>query len=316
MPVPAELHIDAALTDFSVAVSLQMESQFVARRAFPTVPVPKQSDKYFIYDSDDLLRSDAQRYSGKGATAGRDFSLSEGNYFVEPFAVHYDVGRHEVANADAALDVEEDAATILAQDLLIAEEVEFTSNVMAASLWGTTVTGGTNFTRWDDAASTPIEDITTGDVTILTNTGRRPNKLVVGYATWAQGFRNHPDVLDRVKYSARGVVTSELVAAVLEVDEVLVASAVRNTATEGLTASNALIVGDDALLLHSPANTGVRQPAAGKSFVWNAYGPTGVLTERFDIPEEGAYPRIQTFRAFDHKITSTALGYFFDDCIT
>ena len=95
----------------------------------------------------------------------------------------------------------------------------------------------------------------------------------------------------------------------------IIASAARNTAQEGLTATTSLIIGDSALLLHSPNNTGLRQPAAGKSFVWSVYGPQGILSERFEIPEEGAFPRVQSFRAFDHKVTSSALGYFLSNVI-
>lgn len=315
MPSPAEVHVDAALTDFSVAVSFQNANQFVARRAFPVATSATQSDRYHIYNSSDLLRTDAEAYAGKGPTAGRDFRLSSSPFWIEVWGLHYDVGRHERANSDPAIDLEEDAAAVLMQDLMIREEIQFVATAMAASVWGTTVTGGTNFTRWDDASSTPIENMTTGDVTILTNTGRRPNKLVVGYSAWANGLRNHPDLLDRIKHTATGVVTESLVAGVLGLDEVLVASAARNTAEEGLTASGGLIVGDDALLIHTSSG-GVRTPTAGRTFIWSAYGPEGIATERFEVPEEGAYPRVQSFRTFDHVVTASALGYFFDDCIT
>jgi hypothetical protein len=307
--------VDAALTDFSVAVSFQNADQFVARRAFPVASSPTQSNRYHIYTSADLLRTDAEAYAGKGPTAGRDFRLSNTPFWIEVWGVHYDVGRHERANADRGIDLEEDAAAVLMQDLMIREEVAFVTAAMTSGVWGTTVTGATNFTRWDDASSTPIENVTTGDVTVLGNTGRRPNKLVVGYSAWANGLRNHPDLLDRIKYSVTGVVTESLVAAVLGLDEVLVASAARNTAEEGLAATGAMIVGDDALLIHTSGG-GVRTPTAGRTFTWSAYGPDGIATERFDIPEQGAFPRVQSFRTFDHAVTASALGYFFDDCIT
>lgn len=314
MPSPAELHIDAALTDFSVAVSIQEESSFIARRAAPAVMSDKQSDKYYIYSAADLLRSDAEPYSGKGAVSRRDYRLSNASYFVQPWALAHDIGRHERANADSALDPEEDAARLLMQDLMIAEDVAFAAEVMVTGAWDNSETGATNFTQWDDAASTPIEDIEGGRTTILQNTGKKANKLILGYQTYASGLKHHPDLLDRVKYTQRGVLTEDLIGGLMDA-EVLVASAVRNTAQEGLAASNSFVVGDDALLMYNPDNTGLRQPAAVKTFTWNAYGPQGILTERFEIPEEGAFPRIQTFRAFDHKVTSSALGYFFDDAI-
>lgn len=315
MPSPAELHVDQALTDFSVAVSFQDQSQFACRQVFPVAPSPQQSNKYHVYTSADLLRSDAEAYSGKGPTAERDFRLSSTSFFIEVFGLHYDVGRHERANADAAVDPEEDAAQVLMQDLMIQEEIQFDNDVMASGNWDNSETGGTNFTRWDDAASTPIEDIAGGSVTVLADTGREPNKLVLGYQTWKSGLMNHPDLLDRIKHSQTGIMTTSLLANVLDLDQVIVSKAARNSAQEGLAASGSMIVADDALLLHSAAG-GLRTPTAGRTFVWTAYGPQGVLTERFDVEAEGAYPRVQSFRTFDHKVTSSALGYFFTDTIT
>jgi len=127
-------------------------------------------------------------------------------------------------------------------------------------------------------------------------------------------MRNHPDILDRVKYTQTGVVTESLIAGVVGVDEVLVASAVRNTAGEGLTESDSFIVGDDALLIHT-AQGGPKTPTAGRTFTWSAYGPQGQLATRYDVDHLGAFPRVEVFRTFDHKITSTALGYFLDNCI-
>jgi len=157
MPSPADLHIDQALTDFSVAVGMQMESSFVARRAFPVASSPQQSNKYHVYTKADLLRSDAKRYAGKGETAEREFSLSEGQFFIEAWALHHDVSRHERSNADPVIDLEEDAVEVLTQDLMIQEDIQFAATAMVSGAWGTTVTGGTNFTQFDDAASTPIE---------------------------------------------------------------------------------------------------------------------------------------------------------------
>lgn len=316
MPLPSQVHIDAALTDFSVAY-FQSAEGYVARRAFPAVGSDKQSDKYYVYTKADLLRSDAQKYAGKGPTAERDYKLSNSTFFIDDWALHYDVGRHERANADAVLDPEEDAAMVLAQDLLIAEDREWASTAFTTSVWGTDVTGGTNFTVWGDAASTPIEDQRTGVTTVLQNTGRKANKAVYGYDVWA-ALQDHPDILDRIKHSQVGVVTESLVAGILNIDEVIVGSAIRNTAQEGLTGSYSFELGSHALLLHSPNSAGPRTPTAGRTFVWSGLtgSQDGVMAERFDVPEEGAYPRVQLHRTFDHKVTGSDLGYFFSGAVS
>lgn len=316
MPTPQQVHEDAALTDFSVAY-FQERGGTVARRAFAATPSAKQSDRYFTYTKADILRSDAQPYSGKGATAGRDYGLSKTTYYIEEWALHYDVSRNERANADAVLDPEEDAARVVMDDLMIAEEREWASTAFTTSVWGTDVTGGTNFTVWSDAASTPIENLRTGITTILQNTGRMADKLVLGWNTWATGLADHPDLLDRIKHTQTGVVTEALVAGVLGVDEVIIGKTIRNTAQEGLTGAYSFNIGSNALLLHSPNNAGPRSAVAGRTFVWSGLtgNADGILAERFDIPEEGAYPRVQCITTFGHVITGSDLGYFFSGAV-
>ena len=316
MPTTQQVHEDAALTDFSVAYFHERGST-IARKMFAPTPSAKQSDRYFTYTKADLLRVDAQPYSGKGATAGRDYGLSKTTYFVEEWGLHYDVSRNERANADAVLDPEEDAARVVMDDLMIAEEREWAASAFVTGVWGTDVVGTTDFTLWSDAASTPIENLRTGITTILRNTGRKPNKLALGWNTWATGLADHPDILDRIKHTQTGVVTEALVAGVLQLDEVNVGMSVRNTAAEGLAVSMAFNIGSNALLIHAPNTAGPRTAVAGRTFTWAGLtgNADGIMAERFDVPEEGAYPRVQVITTFGHVITGSDLGYFFSAAV-
>lgn len=310
MPLPSQNHIDAALTDFSIAY-MQDASGFVARRAFPVVGSAHQTDNYYVYSKADMNRTDAQKYDGSGPTAGKTFGLATSPYSINVWSVHYDVSEHERANADPVIDPEADAVAAVVQDLMIREDQEFAATALTTSVWGTDVVGGTNFTQFDDAASSPIETLRTGDTTILNNTGRRANKLVMGHEAWAEGLADHPDILDRIKHTQTGVVTEDLVAGILGVDEVLVGRSIRNTADEGATASYSFNYGKHALLIHSAAG-GKKVPTAGRTFVWSGLtgNQDGVMTKRFEIPEEGAYPRIEQHSSFVHTVTASDLGYF------
>lgn len=317
MPTLSQVHVDAALTDFSVATAMQMQSSFVARRAFPVSPSGKQSNKYFVYTAADLLRAEAQKRAPNTQSAGRDYNLSTDSYFCDVWAIHYDVSEQEAANADPILDPEEDAARILVQDLLMTEDREWAATAFVTGVWDTDVVGGTNFTVWDDTASTPIETIRAGITTVLGNTGQKPNKLVIGWETWSEGLADHPDILDRIKHTQTGVITPQLLAGVLDLDEVIIGSSIRNTALEGATASQSFNLGKNALLVHAPNNIGPRTPAAGRTFVWSGLqgASNGYRTKRYEIPEDDAYPRVEVDAAFDHKVTATSLGYFFSGAV-
>ena len=62
MPQPTQnqVHVDAILTNISVAY-MQQQQNFIATRVFPVVPVSKQSDKFFTYTKNDWFRDEAQR---------------------------------------------------------------------------------------------------------------------------------------------------------------------------------------------------------------------------------------------------------------
>lgn len=46
-PTASDVHIDKPLTNISVAY-IQNTNEFIADKVFPTVPVDKQTDKYFV----------------------------------------------------------------------------------------------------------------------------------------------------------------------------------------------------------------------------------------------------------------------------
>ena len=317
MPSLSEVHVDQALTDFSIGLFQNLGGS-VASRAFSNRNVAQQSNEFHIYTPADLHRLDAQKRAPNTSSATKRYGLETGNYFCDVWALHYDVSEQERGNADPVLDPENDAATVLMDDLIATEDREWATAAFATGIWGgTDQVGATDFTQWDDAASTPIEDLRAQGSDMLAGTGKSPNKVVLGHDSWASGLVDHPDLLDRIKHTQTGVVTTSLLANILEYDRVIVVDSIRNTAQEGLTETAAFILGDNALLLHAPENAGPRSATAGVRFNWSGLlGATqGVRTKRFEIPQDDAFPRVETDMAYDHGIVTTALGRFFSNVI-
>src|SRR4030042_870432 len=154
MAEPYTVHVDSALTDFAVAHFMEPNA-YVARRAFPAVPVAK--------------------------------------------------------NADPGLNLEENKLKGLVQDMHIREEVEF-ATIAFASSWGTNTAPSPT---WENAASYPLKDIATGVRTIQYNTGRIPNKLIVGAETWFSGLVNHSHIMGRAGDNAPRIATPGVIANLL-----------------------------------------------------------------------------------------------------
>ncbi len=317
MPGLSEVHTDQALTDFSVGLFQDLGGS-VASQAFSNRNVAQQSNVYYVYDADDLHRVDATNRAPNTPSAAKSFSLTTQPYFCAVIALHYDVSEQERANADPVLDPEEDAAKVLMEDLMMKEDLDFAATAFTTGVWGgTDQTGAVNFTQWDDAASTPIEDLRGQATDMLSNTGRAPNKLVLGFDTWASGLVDHPDILDRIKHTQTGIVTQSLFANILGLDRVITSTSIRNTAQEGLAETASFNLGDSALLIHAPDSAGPRTATAGVRFNWSGLigGTGGIRVKRFEIPEDDAMPRVETDMSYDHDIVTAALGRFFTDTI-
>lgn len=310
-PDTTDVHVDVPLSQISTAY-IQNSDKFIATRVFPRVPVSKQSDKYYTYTKGDWRRNIVRKRGPNEESSGGGYSMSTDNYFADVYAFHKDISDRVRANADPMINPDNDAAKWLAQIFMIQKEVEWASSFFATSIWGTDVVGSTDFTKWDDASSDPESDIDTGKNTIMQNTGFEPNTLIVDIHTH-RALKRHPLIRDKYKHTQAGVISAQLIAGALEVDNYLVARASYNTANEGAADSNAFILGKNALLCYVNPSPDLLTPSAGYTFVWN--GLTGmsdlevaISNYRMDLKKAD---RIEGEFAYDQKLVGSDLGYFF-----
>ena len=321
MPQPnaGDVHVNAILTNISIAF-VQRAENFVAGQVFPIVPVQKQSDRYYTYDRSYWWRNEAKERAPSTESAGAGWVVdATPTYYCRKYALHKDIDDDTRVNADQPIDMDRDATTFLTQSLLIQREKLWASTFFTTGIWGQDLTGvssgpSTNqFLQWDSVNSTPMDDIEAGKIIIERKTGYTPNTLVLGRATYAQ-LKNHPDVLDRIKYTQRGMLTKDLLAALFEVDRVLVPMGVENTAAEGDAAVYAFIVGDKtALLCYSAPSPGILQPSAGYTFAWTGLlgaGAFGNRIKRFRM-ELLSSDRVEAEIAYEQKLVSAECGVYY-----
>ena len=130
-----------------------------------------------------------------------------------------------------------------------------------------------------------------------------------------QQLKNHHDILDRIRYTEKGIVTPDLLAALFDVDQVVVAWAVKNSAAKGATEANSFILGKGALLAYRAPRAGLKTASAGYTFAWtglkgaSAYGGT---IARIPVPLLGqGTERIEGELAYDMKVVASDLGCYF-----
>lgn len=312
-PTQSQVHVDAILTNISVAY-MQKAENFIATKVFPVVPVSKQSDKYFTYTKNDWFRDEAQRRADATESAGGGYNMSTGTYQADVYAFHKDIGDQVRSNADAPINVDREAVEFVTSRLLLKMETQFVENFFTTSIWATDATP-TNL--WSDyALSDPIDDIEVGKRAILSTTGYEPNTLVLGYDAFTK-LKNHPDLIDRIKYTSSSVLTEDVMSSLFGVDKVLVAKSIKATNNEGAAGAYSFMYGKHALLTYSAPSAGLLQPSGGYIMSWTGVsGGIGATigTSRMRM-EQFKADRVESEVAFDMKVIGTDLGYFFNGCV-
>lgn len=324
MPSRADIHIDRALTNISVQY-MQDANNFIAGQVFPSVPVQKQSDRYFVYLREDWFRDDARERAPGAESAGGDYELDNTpTYFCRKYAYHKDVFEEDRVNADNPLTPDEDAVAFVTDKILLNKENNWARTFFKKGVWGTDLTGNataaTNqLVYWDDYAnSSPIEDMTKLATQMAEVTGKRPNTLVMGRRAY-DALKNHPDFLDRVKYTQKGVVTTDLIAEMFDVERVLIANAIQNTSQKGATANMQFIMGNHVLLCYTTNTPRLKTATAGYTFVWTGLMGANALggrINRFTMPMLGiGTERIEMELAYDMKVVAADMGIFIENIV-
>lgn len=314
-PTPGDVHVNAPLTNISLAY-IQSASDYVADKVFPTVPVQKQSDLYYIYSQNDFLRDEARPRAPGTETAGGGFNVSTASYSAVVEGYHKDVDDQVRANADSVLSLDRAATEFVTQKMLIRRERRWHASYFSTGIWGTDVTPGT---LWSAASSTPRANVDTGKAVVKGNTGFQPNTLVLGYDVF-MALRSNADVRDQFKYVSAESIDANMLAGYFGVERVLVSSAMYATNTEGAAGAYNFAAGathrKSALLCYTTNAPSLMQPTAGYVFGWTGYlgAINGVRIKRFRMENLGA-DRIEGEIAYDMKLVSGALGYFFSGAV-
>ncbi len=311
MPEPTlnDIHVDGTLTDFSLAY-FQREGTYVGPSVFPTVNVAKRSDKYFTYTKNDLLRTDATKRAPGTESAVRTYKLSTDSYHCERYSIAVDVPDESVANSDAALDAEGDAARVTTQDIQIRMDKLWSTAAFTSGIWATETSA-----TWNASTGDPIGDIATAITTIVKATGYRPNTLVLGHESFWSGLWQSTHIVDRLPDNAPRIVTEGFIKDLFGFDNVWILSGAEFSGNEQssentTTGSMAFIHEDHALICYVDPGAGLREATAGKTFIWSGLtgGGGGIRTKRLEMPTLSA-TRIETDSAFDFKVVATDLGY-------
>ena len=323
MPSRFNTHVVRPLTNILLA-NTQDPGVYINNRIFPSIDVEYQSDLYYTMPSDAWFRTVAQERGPATESVGVTYDLNPNNrYDCRVYAVHYDLSDQARRNYSTPFDAETAATKIVASNILLRQELDFQRTYLRKNVWGGFVGSGnipkdfdcTDSTvshgQWDLASSDPIMDIEYLMTFMMSQTGRKANKLTLGKDVFSAP-KNHPQFVDRIKYSQLGVTTEALMAQIFGVDELIIAEAVLNSAQEGQQKRMGFMASNCFLLTYSPSAPTLMEPAAGLRFNWTGYDRAAKLNasvSSIPIPLRKA-TRIEAEICYDMRITCTDCGIF------
>jgi hypothetical protein len=273
MPQPniKEAIIAGPLAGVSVAYR---NTDYIADRVFPILDGADPKAKITKYQKGAWFRDEAGiRAAGTRARRGgypiTTVSIATAEYAFAKEVTDED--RRFVASQGAPeLKPDQDAIEFAADKVDLKKEIRV-AELITGGTWADGAAGGEDAEGLWVASSgnTFFADIATGKKKIK-ECGVIANVLLIDYATYL-GLKEVSEVLDKIKYTQRGVFGTDLLASLLELEEVLVGTAIKSTAEEtaagdDFTAANIWEVNAGkgmGLLFYRPKRLGLKMPSAG-----------------------------------------------------
>jgi len=265
MLVIRDVVVDPVLSNVSIGYKNEM---YIAELLMPVFQVKKQQGKYYEYDKAMWRQNDTRRAPGSAANEV-EYGLSTATFYAEDHALKEKIPHEIIDQADSALAPETDAVENITEMLLVDKEIALAtvmSNTATGFMTENTTLSGTD--QWSDYTnSDPLDDVKTGMQNIQKKIGRKPNTLVLCQDTFDK-LIEHPDVIEKIKYSQLGVATTELLARLFQVERVIIGAAIKNSATEGATDSLGYIWSKHAWLIYIAPTKRLKQPTFGWTFTY------------------------------------------------
>ncbi len=331
-PSRSDVHVNGPLTNISIAF-LQNASNFVADRVFPNIPVSKQSDLYFTYDRGEFNRDEMKPRAPGTESAGGTYKIGQDNYFARTRAYHRDIPDQLRANADSPISLDREATEFLSHKALINRELNWVNEYFVTGVWTNEEVGiaavpvvGTSFIYWSLDTGTPIEDVRRARRTVLESTGFMPNVMVIGREAY-DVLLDHPDIIGRIDAgqtpNGPAIAMRSTLAALFELDEVMVMDSIYNTGAETQAAASLestthqFIGPDNALVCYRASSPGIMTPSAGYSFSWTGLMGSGAMGGRIKRfrQEHLESDRVEIQMSYDHKLVAKDLGFLFRDIV-
>lgn len=208
-------------------------AELIGSALFPYVPVSQRGGKIITFGKEDFMLYATGRSPG-AATKRVQFGYSGSSYALESHSLEGLVPQELMQEAEAVPGINLATTAIAKVQAIIAlrlEKAQADLATNAANYAASNKTSLSGTSRWSDltsGVSDPVNDIEVAKDAVRQQIGREPDTVTLGASVLAK-LRQHPRIIDRIKYTGRDVPTLELLASLFGVQRVLVGKAVTAT---------------------------------------------------------------------------------------
>lgn len=305
-PTGRDIHQDSVLSNVSVKYA---NGEAIADLVFPRVKVKKDSDIYYKYVRNFRLPT---AYRAPGSEANKiEWNVETDTYFCFEWALKGQITDQDRRNADQPLNLDIDTTEDVT-DALIRLREKRVADIAFASAFITNGVTRTGTQQWNDFDnSDPFGDFETGMLAVEAACGKRPNLVVLGASVMSK-LHNHPDLLDRIKYTQKGVVTADLLASLLSYESpvrVAVGSMMYDAAQEGAAENLTRIWGKKALIAYVEPSPALKRI----SLAYQLYSEDRYVIKYREEKERSDY--VEVTETSDEKLVAAACGYLITDAV-
>lgn len=324
LPSTSQITVPVALQNLSVQYK---PTEMIGERVFPIFPLASPSQKVLKYAKANMFRiEDGTLYRAEGGET-KIFNWDISTTTVNP----KQISAGESVPVEM-IDIESMPGQMPTNSIVDAVQhgymridqfkEKLISDTIYANTWLDGTLGGVDtHGHWglDTTANDFLLDVYNAKAAILTATGVSPNTLVMDVATFYKQQFN-PVIADKIKYTQRSVPTAELIAALLDLDEVIIGASVYTASKETKKTT-------------APTMTSIWNPSTkGNAFLYHKEAPgLRCLTAglQFRLPYRGAQRYVEGYydyqrRSYVYTVTEQVeiaplaldIGWAFADTIT
>lgn len=277
-PTSAITRMDLGLTaaEFDLAADRQ---GFIGPRVAPVRVVGLQAATYPDLSLAQRLQAQETKRAPRAGYANDDGEWGTASYSTDDHGLEGNLDDREVAIYRDVIDAEMERVNRLVDGVLRRYEVDMAAKIFDTATWTGASLTTTVSIAWDvTATALPITNVDAAREKIVTNCGMEPNALIINRLVM-RNLRNCTQILDRIKF-VMNVLPKEITPAILaqafDLDYVIVAGSVKNTANEAAAASISRIWSNNYAMLAKVAVTdSLQEPCIARTFVWNGNGGGG-----------------------------------------